>query len=131
LVLRPSSFVRPWSFVLRPGQRGLGTKDGPRTKHQGHRTGRYTELESALKPRAPSQIDGTRRFSGAIPLDEAITTARQIVDALEAVYDRGVVHRDLRPANIKITPDGNVKVLDFGLAKAMEAAATTGPVGQV
>jgi serine/threonine-protein kinase len=57
---------------------------------------------------------------GAIPLDEALSIARQIAEALEAAHDQGIIHRDLKPANIKITPDGNVKVLDFGLAKLTE-----------
>jgi hypothetical protein len=57
---------------------------------------------------------------GPIPLDEALPIARQIADALEAAHDQGIIHRDLKPANIKVRPDGTVKVLDFGLAKAME-----------
>jgi len=56
---------------------------------------------------------------GAIPVEEALTIAHQIADALDAAHERGVVHRDLKPANVKITPDEKVKVLDFGLAKAM------------
>jgi Tol biopolymer transport system component len=55
---------------------------------------------------------------GAIPVDEALSIARQICDALEAAHGLGVIHRDLKPANIKIRPDGTVKVLDFGLAKS-------------
>ena len=57
---------------------------------------------------------------GAIPLDEALSIAKQIAEALEAAHEQGIIHRDLKPANIKVRPDGTVKVLDFGLAKAME-----------
>ena len=60
---------------------------------------------------------------GAIPLDEALPIAKQIAEALEAAHEQGIIHRDLKPANIKVAPDGMVKVLDFGLAKAMEAPA--------
>ena len=57
---------------------------------------------------------------GAIPLDEALPIAKQIAEALEAAHEQGIIHRDLKPANIKVRPDGTVKVLDFGLAKALE-----------
>jgi serine/threonine-protein kinase len=57
---------------------------------------------------------------GPIPVAEALNIATRICEALEAAHEKGVVHRDLKPANVKITPDGKVKVLDFGLAKAME-----------
>jgi len=59
---------------------------------------------------------------GAIPLDDALTIAKQITEALEAAHEQGIIHRDLKPANIKVRPDGTVKVLDFGLAKAMDPA---------
>ena len=59
----------------------------------------------------------TRR---ALPIDEAIQIARQIADALGAAHDKGIIHRDLKPANIALTANDQVKVLDFGLAKAME-----------
>jgi len=57
---------------------------------------------------------------GAIPLDDALPIAKQIAEALEAAHEQGIIHRDLKPANIKVRSDGTVKVLDFGLAKAME-----------
>jgi serine/threonine-protein kinase len=62
---------------------------------------------------------------GPIPLDEALPIARQIAEALEAAHEAGIIHRDLKPANIKLRPDGTVKVLDFGLAKAMEPAGAS------
>ena len=55
---------------------------------------------------------------GPIPIPTALRIARQIADALDTSHQKGIVHRDLKPANIKITPAGDVKVLDFGLAKA-------------
>ena len=69
-----------------------------------------------------------RIAEGPIPVDEAMTIAKQIAEALEAAHERGIIHRDLKPANVKVRPDGTVKVLDFGLAKAAtpEAGRTSG-----
>jgi serine/threonine protein kinase len=60
---------------------------------------------------------------GPVPLDEALSVAKQIADALEAAHEQGIIHRDLKPANIKVRADGTVKVLDFGLAKATTPAS--------
>src|SRR6202049_1535573 len=60
---------------------------------------------------------------GALPLEEALRIARQMADALEAAHEKGIVHRDLKPGNIKIKPDGTVKVLDFGLAQVAETTS--------
>jgi len=57
---------------------------------------------------------------GPIPVDEAVRIAKQIADALEYAHERGIIHRDLKPANVKVSNDDVVKVLDFGLAKALE-----------
>ena len=56
---------------------------------------------------------------GAIPVDEALPIAKQIAEGLEAAHQQGIIHRDLKPANIKLRTDGAVKILDFGLAKAL------------
>ena len=68
-----------------------------------------------------------RIAQGAIPADEALPIAKQIAEALEAAHEQGIIHRDLKPANVKLRPDGVVKVLDFGLAKALEPSSAMSP----
>ncbi|MEQ1757201.1 MAG: protein kinase [Vicinamibacterales bacterium] len=88
---------------------------------------------SALIARKAGVEDGVRRAGpsgpAGLPLDEALPIARQIAEALEAAHEQGIIHRDLKPANIKVRPDGTVKVLDFGLAKALDAGRGFSPAG--
>ncbi len=69
---------------------------------------------------APGKTLAERLAAGPLPVEEALSVCRQIAEALEAAHEKGIVHRDLKPANVKVTPEGKVKVLDFGLAKALE-----------
>src|SRR5215203_3363962 len=66
-----------------------------------------------------------RLARGPLAIDDALPIAVQIAEALEAAHDLGIIHRDLKPANIKLRPDGTVKVLDFGLAKAVDSSGST------
>jgi predicted esterase/predicted Ser/Thr protein kinase len=75
----------------------------------------YLVMEVVEGPTLAERLQG-----GALPPDEALTIGRQIAEALEAAHGHGIVHRDLKPGNIKIKPDGTVKILDFGLARLLE-----------
>ena len=71
-----------------------------------------------------------RIAQGAIPLAEALAIAKQIAEGLEAAHERGIIHRDLKPANVKVRSDGAVKILDFGLAKALDPHPTMSDLSQ-
>jgi eukaryotic-like serine/threonine-protein kinase len=88
------------------------------------RTGATTALVMELVER-PTLAD--RIAQGPMPVDEALPIAKQTAGALEAAHELNIIHRDLKPANIKVRPDGTVKVLDFGLAKAMEPTGALSP----
>ena len=104
--------------------RGGSPRVAESSEHRGDlRPGRRSDGITALVMElveGPTLAD--RIAQGAIPIDEALPIAKQIAEALEAAHEQGIIHRDLKPANIKVRPDGTVKVLDFGLAKAMEPA---------
>src|SRR5438094_880085 len=88
-------------------------------RHQRRRSARLLPPTREIElVEGPTLAD--RLAPGPLPLDEALTIARQIAVALEAAHEQGIIHRDLKPANIKVRDDGTVKVLDFGLAKAVE-----------
>ena len=97
---------------------------GPQSsEHRGDLRPREDADVTALVMELVEGDDLSQRIArGAIPLDEALPIAKQIAEALEAAHEQGIVHRDLKPANIKVRADGTVKVLDFGLAKAMDPA---------
>jgi Tol biopolymer transport system component len=90
------------------------------------RDGRSALVLELVEGRTLTALIQEQSGGQALPLEEALAIARQIADALEAAHERGIVHRDLKPDNVKVTPDGVVKVLDFGLGRASPMAAGTG-----
>ena len=87
-------------------------------------------LRALVMELVPGPTLADRIAQGALPLEEALSLARRIAEALEYAHERGIVHRDLKPANVKLTGDGAVKVLDFGLAKALSDEPAAADVSQ-
>jgi Tol biopolymer transport system component/tRNA A-37 threonylcarbamoyl transferase component Bud32 len=82
-------------------------------------------MELVEGPTLADVIEAASRDGRGLPVDEAIDIARQIALAMEVAHEQGIIHRDLKPGNVKLRPDGTVKVLDFGLAKAFDPISTT------
>jgi serine/threonine protein kinase/Tol biopolymer transport system component len=85
----------------------------------------HTEADVRSKLRDGASAARRGGSPRGLKVNDAVSIARQIADALEAAHERGIVHRDLKPGNIKVRPDGTVKVLDFGLAKALAPEGTS------
>jgi serine/threonine-protein kinase len=77
----------------------------------------------------PGQSLAETLKSGPLPVEEALDVCRQVAEGLEAAHEAGVIHRDLKPGNVRVTPDGKAKVLDFGLAKGLEGVASGSGTG--
>jgi eukaryotic-like serine/threonine-protein kinase len=89
-----------------------------------HDVGHHEGADFLVMELVEGETLAERLEQGPLPVGEALDVAEQIADALEAAHEKGILHRDLKPANIKVTPDGSVKVLDFGLAKALDGSPT-------
>jgi Tol biopolymer transport system component len=111
-------------------EKGPAGPEGPARPEGPAKAGHHATIALVMElVEGPTLAD--RIAEGPIPVNEALAIARQIADALEAAHERSIVHRDLKPANVKLRPDGIVKVLDFGLARALDPAPQTATTTEV
>jgi len=129
LKVLPDAFAREPDRLLRFTREAhtLAALNHPNIAHiygfeEAPSTGQASAVTRALVMELVEGEDLSQRIArGAVPLDHALAIARQIADALEAAHEQGIIHRDLKPANVKVRSDGVVKVLDFGLARTLDA----------
>jgi serine/threonine-protein kinase len=117
---RMARFEREAKVLASLNHPNIATLYGLETVESGTETETGTETVFLAMELVEGEDLSERIKRGTVPVDEAISIALQIAEALEAAHEQGIVHRDLKPANTKITEDGTVKVLDFGLAKTWE-----------
>ena len=130
--------VLPWRFALDPDRVARFTREAHLLATLNHpNIGAIYGFEESNGAQALvlELVDGPtladRIATAAIPVGEALSIATQIAEALEAAHEQGVIHRDLKPANIKVRADGTVKLLDFGLAKALDPTSRPGMARKV
>ena len=104
-----------------------GIEEGEPSSQQGVAQGSSPAVRALVLELVEGPTLADRIALGAMPIEDALPIARQIAEALEAAHEAGVIHRDLKPANIKVREDGTVKVLDFGLAKALDTTPDGDP----
>ncbi len=104
-------------------KRACSPQSATRTSAPSTASNRLRGLRALVLELVDGQTLAARLADGPLPTHEALLVARQIAEALEAAHEKGIIHRDLKPANIMFTAAGTVKVLDFGLAKLIDATA--------